>query len=84
MKKRIPVLIACVIALVAILAACNRQVVDFTFKYDRAVIQLPDGSTVAGSVDSWLDYENSDQLQVVIDGVTYLTHVSRVVLIAEP
>lgn len=34
---------------------------------------------VMRDVESWRDYEG-DQLQVVIDGVTYLVHSSNVVL----
>lgn len=64
------------------LTGCNYQVIDLSYEYDRAMISLPDGTVVEGEVQTWRDYEG-DQLQVVIDGVTYLTHASRVVLIAE-
>ena len=43
---------------------------------------LPDGSYVEGPVQSWRDYDDGDQLQVTIDGVTYLTHASNVVLMS--
>ena len=39
-----------------------------------------DGSVVEGEVESWRDYDDGDQLQVTINGVTYLTHASNVVL----
>ena len=39
---------------------------------------LPPGSQ-PGKVESWCDYEG-DQLQVVIDGVTYLVHSSNIVM----
>ncbi len=73
------------IALVAalMLTACNYQMVDTTFKFDRAIISLPDGSVVEGKVESWKDYEDGDHIQVKVDGVTYLLHSSDVVLIAE-
>lgn len=73
------------IALVAMLTltACNYQMVDTTFKFDRAIISLPDGSVVEGKVESWMDYEDGDQIQVKVDGITYLLHSSDVVLIAE-
>lgn len=63
------------------LTGCNAQIIDTTWKYDWAVISMPDGSTVSGTVESWTDYEDGDQIQVKIDGKTYLTHASRVVLI---
>lgn len=63
------------------LTGCNIQIIDTTWKYDWAIISMPDGSTVSGAVESWLDYEDGDQIQVKIDGKTYMTHISRVVLI---
>ena len=66
-----------------ILAACNKQVFDTTFKYNHAIIQLPNGTVIDGKVQSWTDFEDGDQIQVKIDGVTYLVHSSNVVLIDE-
>lgn len=65
------------------LSGCNQQLFDTTYRYDRAIISLPDGTIVEGKVSSWTDFADGDQLQVVIDGVTYLTHATNVVLIAE-
>lgn len=65
------------------LSGCNQQIFDTTYRYDRAIISLPDGTVVEGKVSSWKDYEDGDQLQIVIDGVTYLTHATNVCLIAE-
>jgi hypothetical protein len=56
---------------------------DTTFKFDKAIIFLPNGESIEGEVDSWLDFENSDMIQVKIDDVTYLTHATNVILIAE-
>lgn len=70
------------ILLVATLSGCNKQMLDTTYKFDKAIISLPNGEVVEGKVDSWKDYEG-DQIQVKIDGVTYLVHSSDVVLIAE-
>lgn len=65
------------------LTGCNKQLVDLNYNYDRAVISLPNGEVVDGKVQSWSDYEDGDQIQVKIDGVTYLVHSSQVVLISE-
>ncbi len=35
------------------------------------------------TVSSWKDYEDGDQIQVVIDGTTYLVHSSNIVLMNE-
>ena len=65
------------------LSGCNKQVVDLTYSYERAMISLPNGEIIDGKVQSWTDYEDGDQIQVKINGVTYLVHSSQVVLISE-
>ena len=84
MKKIIAMLLA-IIALLsgALLTGCNKQMVDLTYSYEYAVIGLPNGEVVEGKVSSWTDYEDGDQLQVKIDGKTYLVHSSNVVLISD-
>lgn len=82
MKKFVIVMLAAVMLLV-VCGACNAQIVDTVLKYEKAVIGLPNGDSVSGKVESWCDYENSDMIQVKIDGKTYLTHSSNVVLISE-
>lgn len=73
-----------VIAGIAVtMTGCNMQMWDATYKFDRAIITLPNGTVVEGKVDSWLDFEDGDQIQVKINGVSYLTHISNVVLIAD-
>lgn len=63
--------------------SCNMQVVDMTYKFDRAMVSLPNGDIVEGKLDSWVDYDGSDQIQVTINGITYYCHHSDVVLIKE-
>ncbi len=43
----------------------------------------PNGEIIEGEVDSWRDYEDGDQIQVIIDGVTYLVHAANTVLMTE-
>ena len=62
---------------------CNAQIIDTTYYYDTAIIALPDGSVVKGKVNSWIDYPDSDAVQVVVDGVTYYTFLGNVALVAE-
>ena len=81
MKRYLAVVLAAVMGVM--LSGCNRQIVDLTYKFDRAIVALPNGEVVEGKLDSWLDYENSDQIQVKIDGITYLVHSGDVVLIEE-
>ena len=53
-----------------------------TFTYCYVVL---DGQEIArGSITQWRDYDNSDVVQVLVNGKYYLTHYSNVVLIADP
>ena len=81
--KKIKVIAATLIAALSLTACGNRQIFDVTYIFDRAIISLPNGTVVDGKVQSWTDYEDGDQIQVKIDGVTYLVHASDIVLIAE-
>jgi len=54
-----------------------------TYNFNRAIIVLDDGTKIEGEVQSWRDYDDSDQLQIKIDGKTYLTAAENVLLIAE-
>ena len=59
----------------------NREVIDITYSYDSVIIKLPDETIVQGKIESWRDYDDGDQIQVKINGKTYLVHSSNVVLI---
>ena len=87
MKKSKTVLImlcmALMIAMAGLLTGCNRQIVDVTYSYERAIISLPNGEVIEGKVQSWKDYDEGDQIQVKINGKQYLVHSEDVVLISE-
>ena len=84
MKKIIAILLVLVVALsMALLAGCNKQMVDLTYSYERAILSLPNGEVIEGRVSSWTDFEDGDQIQVKIDGKTYLVHSSNIVLISD-
>ena len=84
MKKRIALLLTIILLLsAALLAGCNKQMVDLTYSYEYAIIGLPNGEVVEGKVSSWTDFEDGDQIQVKIAGKTYLVHSSNVALISE-
>lgn len=82
MKKILAITLISIL-LVATLSSCNKQVFDTTYSFDKAIISLPNGDVIEGTVDSWTDYEDGDQIQVKINGTTYLVHSSDVVLIKE-
>ena len=59
----------------------NRQLMDMNYHFDRAIIRLPNGEVIEGKLTSWLDFSDSDVVQVKIDGKTYLTSYVNVCLI---
>ena len=81
MKKRL--LVAGMVGMMGIgLVGCNKQIIDVTYSYERAILSLPNGEVIEGKVSSWKDYD-SDQIQVKINGKQYLVHSSTIVLISE-
>jgi len=83
-------LILLLIVLVVTLTGCQikhgnrivegKDVQTFTYAY----IRLGDKDIDQGYVTQWRDYDNSDVVQVLINGKFYLTHYSCVVLVADP
>lgn len=59
----------------------NRQLMDIHYHFDRAIIRLPNGEVVEGPVSSWLDFADSEVIQVKVNGKTYLTAYENVCLI---
>lgn len=79
------VLMAIVVVFIASSANAwgNQSWFDTTYSFERVQIAMPDGTYLAGEVETWQDYENSDVVQVKVDGKVYLTHYMNVVLISE-
>ena len=84
MKKRIALALVLVIAALLLASCGNKDYFDTVRTYHEAVIAMPDGTVVSGEVQSWRDYEDGDQIQVKIDGITYLVHSSDIVLMKIP
>ena len=82
MKKIISIILLITICLC--LTSCkigNRQIgfdTKQTFKW--TIIQLGNGELIEGPVDSWRDFSQSDVVQVTINGDTYLSHYSNIIL----
>lgn len=64
-------------------AEYNMTFFDTTYKFDTVQIAMPDGTIVKGTVDTWTDWEDSDAIQVQVNGTIYYTHLSNVVLMAK-
>lgn len=85
-KKFLGVFVAFIVT-AAILLACvgrtaafNMTIFDTVWSYQSVQIAMPDGTVKTGKVDQWKDYDDSDMVQVIIDGEPYYTHGSRIVL----
>lgn len=83
MKKKIVTLLLGLTLTISTLTGCgNKDVWDTVYTFDYAIIKLPNGEIVEGKVQSWCDYEG-EQLQVKINGETYLTCTQSCTLIAD-
>lgn len=88
MKNKIIILIAVVLILSFFLTGCgqigNRQIGwDTTQTFKWAILELGNGELIEGEVTAWRDFDESDAVQFTINGITYLTHYSKVVLCTE-
>ena len=88
MNKKVLIVIAVIVVLLVAVGVIywqthigNRQFMDVNSHFDRAVLKLPNGEVIEGKLNSWLDFDDSDVLQVKIDGKTYLTSYVNVCLI---
>lgn len=83
MKRKIT---AAIIALglgAIVLTGCNKQMVDLTYNYDKAIIDLQNGEVIEVEIRSWSDYEG-EQLQITAkDGTVYLVSSFNCTLIKE-
>lgn len=66
------------IAITTLTGCVNKIPGKLTWKMDRAMVKLPDGSVVTGPVETWADFNDNDQVQVKINGVIYVCHSSNV------
>ena len=83
MKRILTIVMLLTLTALALAACGNRHMFDTNFKFDRAIISLPNGDVITGEVQSWRDFEDGDQIQVKIDGKTYLVHSSNATLIVD-
>lgn len=77
-----------VLAVVVLGCGCdvesNRDIgFDTTYKFTWAIVELGNGKVIEGEVTSWRDFTQSDTVQFTINGVTYLTHYSKVILLTK-
>ena len=64
-------------------ACSNKDFIDTNLTYNKAIIELHDGTTITVDVKKWRDYSGV-QLQITTkDGITYLTSTYNCTLIRE-
>lgn len=83
MNKKNKIVALSLLMFVFLTGCGNKTFLDTTYKFDSVIASLPDGTIVEGTVTSWTDYEDGDQIQVSVNGKTYLLHSSNVALIKE-
>ena len=83
MKKKI-VLALVVMTTLFTLTACNKQLIDTTYSFDKAIIKMPDDTVKEIDIRSWTDYENGEQLQIeATNGDVYLVSSINCILVKE-
>lgn len=71
-------------ALLALASCGNKAIFDTEYTFDYAMVSFPDGRTEKIEVDTWADYEDGDQIQIVAkDGSVYVFHSVNCVLVKE-
>ena len=87
MKKKIFAVILVMVMCALVLCGCqvgNRNIGwDTTQTFRWAIIRLGNGELIEGEVESWRDFDDGDEVQLTIKGITYLTHYSNVILTTE-
>ena len=82
MKKLLTGILGCSL-LLGLVGCGNKQFIDTTYVFNKAMIKLQDEQVVTVDISSWRDFEGSDQIQIkTTDGTTYLVHTINCTLIA--
>ena len=77
-------LVIMITLLILSLTGCgNKTLFDTTYSFEKVIAVLPNGEVIEGKLDSWTDYEDGDQLQIKVNGITYLVHSTNCVLISK-
>ena len=80
MKKKL--LILSLLLSSTLLIGCNKQILDTTWKFDKAIIVIGD-EQIEVDIDSWTDYDDTTVQIKSKDGKVYLTDIKNVLMIKE-
>lgn len=84
MKKYIQIILILTIMFIGvfILASCNKQIIDTTYHYDKAITYIGN-ERIEIEIKKWKDYDG-EQIQIVAeDGTVYLLSMNNTILIEE-
>lgn len=80
MKK---IFAAICLASILVLGGCNYDLLDTEYKFDYAIVKMPDGVAQKIDIRSWGDYDG-EQIQITdTDGHVYLVNSVNCVLVKE-
>lgn len=80
MKKKFVAVIATIAVCMSCLSGCNKQVVDWNYKFDRAYVKIGDEWRNV-KIKTWADFEDGDQLQLTLtDGTVMVVHSNNCIL----
>lgn len=78
MKKKL--LIFSLLLSSTLLIGCNKQILDTTWKFDKAIIVIDD-EKIEVDIDSWKDFDDTTVQIKSKDGKVYLTDIKNVLMI---
>jgi len=81
--KKLSIFLLTAMLLLGLSGCGNKTLFDTVYTFRYGIISLPNGEVIEGKVTRWTDYEDGDQLQITIDGQTYLVHSANVVLMTQ-
>lgn len=83
--KKISILIAILMVLMVCLTACgNYDFIDGSWKFTRALIEIPGGDVIEVQVESWTDSEDGEQITIKTSGgQVYLVSANNCIMMKE-
>lgn len=79
--KKILISMIIIATMLSFVACGNRQIFDFEYAFDEAIVKMPDGEVLTIEISKWKDYDG-EQLQIIAkDGTVYLVSSFNCVLI---
>ncbi len=79
--KKIKIILVLAIVTALLLTGCNKQILDFQYDFDAAIVTL-NGESKLYRIDKWTDYQDGEQLQLTLqDGSVILVSTYNTILV---